>query len=100
MKKQLESVKQTSVGQESVSINEVHRRILNELLTARVLLKSFNEKKGVLTQQVADYSKAAAEKQSKGYDYDRLLRDVTSKRDSLKLYKQKAEEARISDAMD
>jgi uncharacterized protein involved in exopolysaccharide biosynthesis len=100
LKKQLENVKQTSVGQESISINEVHRRILNELLTARVQLRSLNEKKGVLTQQVADYSKAAADKQSKGYDYDRLLRDVTSKRDSLKLYKQKAEEARISDAMD
>jgi uncharacterized protein involved in exopolysaccharide biosynthesis len=100
LKKQLESVKQTSVGSESVSINEVHRRILNELLGARVQLKALNEKKAVLTQQVADYSSAAADKQRKGYEYDRLLRDVTSKRDSLKLYKQKAEEARISDAMD
>jgi uncharacterized protein involved in exopolysaccharide biosynthesis len=100
LKKQLESVKQTSVGSESVSINEVHRRILNELLGARVQLKALNEKKAVLTQQVADYSSAAADKQRKGYEYDRLLRDVTSKRDSLKRYKQKAEEARISDAMD
>jgi len=100
LKKQLENIKQTSVGSESVSINEVHRRILNELLTARVQLKALNEKKEVLTKQVADYSSAAADKQRKSYEYDRLLRDVTSKRDSLKLYKQKAEEARISDAMD
>ena len=63
-------------------------------------LKGLNEKKAVLTQQVSDYSTAAAGKQRKGYEYDRLLREVTSKRDNLKLYKQKAEEARISDAMD
>ena len=63
-------------------------------------LKGLNEKKAVLTQQVSGYSMGAADKQRKGYDYDRLLREVTSKRENLKLYKQKAEEARISDAMD
>ena len=100
LKKQLETVKQTSVGSENVSLNEVHRRILNELLAARVQLKALNEKKAVLTQQVSGYSMGAADKQRKGYEYDRLFREVASKRDSLKLYKQKAEEARISDAMD
>ena len=45
LKKQLETVKQTSVGSENVSLNEVHRRILNELLGARVQLKALNEKK-------------------------------------------------------
>ena len=78
----------------------MHRRILNELLAARVQLKALNEKKAVLTQQVSGYSMGAADKQRKGYEYDRLFREVASKRDSLKLYKQKAEEARISDAMD
>ena len=100
LKKQLETVKQTSVGSESVSLNDVHRRILNELLGARVQLKGLNEKKAVLTQQVSGYSMGAADKQRKGYEYDRLFREVNSKRDSLKLYKQRAEEARISDAMD
>ena len=100
LKKQLETVKQTSVGSESVSLNDVHRRILSELLGARVQLKALNEKKAVLTQQVSGYSMGAADKQRKGYEYDRLFREVNSKRDSLKLYKQRAEEARISDAMD
>jgi len=100
LRKQLETVKQTSVGSESVSLNDVHRRILNELLGARVQLKGLNEKKAVLTQQVSGYSMGAADKQRKGYEYDRLFREVNSKRDSLKLYKQRAEEARISDAMD
>ena len=49
---------------------------------------------------MATYSAAAADKQRKGFEYDRLLSEVTTKRESLKLYKQKAEEARISDAMD
>lgn len=100
LKKSLEKVKPTSIGSENVGLNDVHRRILNELLQGRVLLRSLNEKKVALTQQVGAYSAAAADKQRKGFEYDRLLSEVTAKRESLKLYKQKAEEARISDAMD
>jgi polysaccharide biosynthesis protein PslE len=100
LKKSLEKVKPTSVGSENVSLNDVHRRILNELLQGRVLLRSLNEKKSALTQQVGAYSAAAADKQRKGFEYDRLLSEVNAKRDSLKLYMQKAEEARISNAMD
>src|SRR6185503_12872894 len=96
----LEKVKPTSVGSENVGLNEVHRRILNELLQGRVLLRSLNEKKAALTQQVGAYSTTAADKQRKGFEYDRLLSEVNAKRDSLKLYMQKAEEARISNAMD
>ena len=44
LKKQLETVKQTSVGSENVSLNDVHRRILNELLGARVQLKGLKRK--------------------------------------------------------
>jgi polysaccharide biosynthesis protein PslE len=100
LKKKLENVKPTSVGSESISLNDVHRRILNELLGARVQLKALNEKKAALTKQVENYSAAAADKKSKGFEYDRLLRDVNMKKQNLDLYKQKAEEARISDAMD
>ena len=100
LKRKLETVKPTSVGSENISLNDVHRRILNELLGARVQLKSLNEKKAALTKQVENYSAAAADKKSKGFEYDRLLRDVNVKKQNLDLYKQKAEEARISDAMD
>jgi succinoglycan biosynthesis transport protein ExoP len=100
LKKRLETVKETSVGSESISLNEVHRRILNELLQARVLLRALNEKKVNLTRQVDSYSTAAADKKRKGFEYDRLLREVTAKKEHLDLYKKRAEEARISDAMD
>jgi uncharacterized protein involved in exopolysaccharide biosynthesis len=100
LKKSLETVKPTTVGGESISLNDVHRRILNELLKARVDLRALNQKKETLTQQVAGYSSAAADKKRKGFEYDSRLREVTVKRDSLDLYKKKAEEARISDAMD
>jgi uncharacterized protein involved in exopolysaccharide biosynthesis len=49
---------------------------------------------------VESYSAAAADKKRKGFDYDRLLREVTAKKENLDLYKKRAEEARISDAMD
>ena len=100
LKKRLETVKETSVGSENISINEVYRRILNELLQARVQLRALNEKKVDLTRQVESYSTTAADKRRKGFEYDRLLRDVNAKKESLDLYKKRAEEARISDAMD
>ena len=100
LKKRLETVKETSVGSENISINEVYRRILNELLQARVQLRALNEKKVNLTRQVESYSTGAADKRRKGFEYDRLLRDVNAKKESLDLYKKRAEEARISDAMD
>jgi uncharacterized protein involved in exopolysaccharide biosynthesis len=100
LKKQLASVKQTTVGSEDISINEVHRRIQNELLSARVQLRALNEKKSALSKQVESYSLTAAERKRKGFEYDRLLREVNTKKENLDLYKKKAEEARISDAMD
>jgi len=100
LKKNLETVSPTSVGSESITLNDVHRRILNELLQARVQLKAANERKAALTRHVESYSLEAADKQRKSFEYDRLLRDVNSKKTNLDLYRQKAEEARISDAMD
>ena len=100
LKKNLEKIKPTSVGSESISLNDVHRRILNELLGARVQLKALNEKRGALVQQVANYSASAADKKRKGFEYDRLLREVNAKKENLDFYKKKGEEARISDAMD
>ena len=100
LKKNLETVSPTSVGSESITLNDVHRRILNELLQARVQLKASNERKAALARQVESYSTEAADKQRKSFEYDRLLRDVNVKKTNLDLYRQKAEEARISDAMD
>jgi len=100
LKKNLQAVKPTSVGSENIALNEVHRRILNELLGSRVQLKALNEKKTALIQQVESYSASAADKKRKGFEYDRLLRDVNSKKENLDFYKKKAEEARISDTMD
>lgn len=100
LKKRLESVKETTVGSESISLNDVHRRILNELLQARVQLRALNEKKVALTRQVETYSSAASDKKRKGFEYDRLLREMNTRKENLDLYKKRAEEARISDAMD
>jgi uncharacterized protein involved in exopolysaccharide biosynthesis len=100
LKKKLATVKETSVGSENISINEVYRRILNELLQARVQLRALNEKKIALSRQVESYSTTAADKKRKGFEYDRLLSEVNIKKQNLDLYKKRAEEARISDAMD
>lgn len=100
LKERLKSVETTTVGSESISLNDVQRRILNEFLTAKVQLRSLTEKKDTLRRQVAEYSTTTAEKKQKSFEYDRLLRDVIANKNALALYRQKAEEARISNAMD
>jgi uncharacterized protein involved in exopolysaccharide biosynthesis len=100
LKERLKTVEATKVGSESISLNDVHWRILNELLAAKVQLRSLKEKKDTLTKQVAEYSTTTAEKKQKSFEYDRLLQDVTANKNALALYRQKAEEARISNAMD
>jgi uncharacterized protein involved in exopolysaccharide biosynthesis len=100
LKKQLQEAEKTTVGSESITLNSVHQRILNELLSARVLLQSLREKRDAVAGQVANYSSVAGEKKAKSYEYDRLQQVVLSKREALALYKKRAEEARISDAMD
>ncbi|MGE5217907.1 MAG: GumC family protein [Chloroflexota bacterium] len=100
LKKRLAEAEKTSVGSESISLNEVYRRILNELLTAKVQLQSLREKRAADTNQVASYSATAASKKKLSFEFDRLQQAVNAKKDALALYKKKAEEARISDAMD
>jgi uncharacterized protein involved in exopolysaccharide biosynthesis len=100
LKKRLAEVEKTSVGSENISLNDVYRRILNELLSARVLLQALREKRTADTNQVASYSGTAAAKKKMSFEFDRLQQVVNAKRDALALYKRKAEEARISDAMD
>jgi uncharacterized protein involved in exopolysaccharide biosynthesis len=100
LKKRLEEVNKTSVGSENIGLNEVHRRILNELLSARVQLQALREKRNSEIGQVASYSTTAAGKKRMSYEYDRLQQTVNAKKEALGLYKKKSEEARISDAMD
>jgi uncharacterized protein involved in exopolysaccharide biosynthesis len=100
LKKRLAEIDKTSVGSESIGLNEVHRRILNELLAARVLFQALKEKKAAEINQVASYSSSAGAKKTLSYEYERLQQVIIAKRDALALYKKRAEEARISDAMD
>ena len=100
LKKRLAEVDKTSVAGESISLNDVHRRIFNELLAARVQLQALREKRASEINQISSYSSSAASKKKMSYEYDRLQQVVNAKRDALALYKKRAEEARISDAMD
>jgi uncharacterized protein involved in exopolysaccharide biosynthesis len=100
LKKQLEQAEKTTVGSESISLNAVHQRILNELLAAKVQLQGLREKRSSDANQVASYGATAAVKKEKSFEFDRLQQVVNAKKDALGLYKKRAEEARISDAMD
>jgi uncharacterized protein involved in exopolysaccharide biosynthesis len=100
LKKQLQEMEKTTVGSESITLNSIHQRIMNELLAARVQLQTLREKRDSDANQVASYGEMAAVKKKKSFEFDRLQQMVNAKRDALALYKKRAEEARISDAMD
>lgn len=100
LKKRLTTVEATKVGSENISLNEVHRRILNELLSSKVQLQSMKERRNTLTKQVSDYSTTAADKKKKSFEYERLQQNMIANKEALALYKRKGEEARISTAMD
>jgi uncharacterized protein involved in exopolysaccharide biosynthesis len=100
LRKQLEQAEKTTVGSESISLNAVYQRILNELLSAKVQLQGLREKRDSDASQVASYSASASDKKQKSFEFDRLQQVVNAKKDALALYKKRAEEARISDAMD
>jgi len=82
------------------STNPVHQGILNSLLTARAELSVLEARRSSLLKQIATYSSSAAELKKKSFVVDRLQREVNAKKEALSLYQKKAEEARISDAMD
>ena len=82
------------------STNPVHQGILHSLLAARAELNALEARRNSLLKQVAAYSASAAELKKKSFLYDRLQQDVNTNKEALLLYKKKAEEARISDAMD
>ncbi len=82
------------------STNPVHQGILNSLLTARAELSVLEARRSSLLKQIATYSSSAAELKKKSFVVDRLQREANAKKEALSLYKRKAEEARISDAMD
>jgi uncharacterized protein involved in exopolysaccharide biosynthesis len=82
------------------STNPVQQGILNSLLSARADLTAIEARRSTLLRQVATYSSAAAELKKKSYAYDRLQQQVLARKEALALYKKRAEEARISEAMD
>ncbi len=82
------------------STNPVYQGILNSVLAARAELTALEARRSSLVRQVATYSSEAAELKKKSFVYDRLRQDVNARKEALALYKKKAEEARISQAMD
>jgi uncharacterized protein involved in exopolysaccharide biosynthesis len=82
------------------STNSVYQGILHSLLTVRAELTGLEARKSSLLKQVATYSSEAAELKKKSFAYDRLRQDVNARKEALAFYKRKAEEARVSDAMD
>jgi uncharacterized protein involved in exopolysaccharide biosynthesis len=100
LKERLAKEQEKVVGSEAVSLNTIRQGILNSLLAARAEFNALEARRSSLLRQLAAYSSGAAELKRKSFTYDRLQQEVNTKKESLALYKKRAEEARISDAMD
>lgn len=100
LKNRLTAEIQRMVQGESVGLNPLHQGILASLLAERANLKALQARKNALLQQVGAYSALSGELKKKSYLYDRLQQELNARKEALALYKRKAEEARISQAMD
>ena len=100
LKARLKAELRNVMGGEAVSLNTIHDGVLRSLLTARAELNASQAKRSTLVEQLKALSSEATELKNKSFGYDRLQRDLNSKKEALALYIRKAEEARISNAMD
>jgi uncharacterized protein involved in exopolysaccharide biosynthesis len=96
LKKELQNV----MGGEAVSLSGIHDGLLRSFLAARANLKAFEARRDSLSGAVAALSSQATELRKKSYVSDRLQQEIKAKKVALALYRRKAEEARISEAMD
>jgi len=100
LKNRLKTELQNVMGGDAVSLSGIHDRLLQSYLVARAELKALEARRNSLSRAVAALSSKAAELRGKSYRSDRLQQDVNATKAALALYRQKGEEARISEAMD
>ncbi len=80
-------------------LNELHRRLMNELLSAQANLTALVEREKSLSALAAQYQARLLELDQKSFEKQDLERSRAVNEDAYLLYRKKAQEAEISNAL-
>lgn len=83
----------------SVALNEIHRRLLNDLLSAQASLATVREREKRLTAVAAQYKIRLLEMDRRTFEKAELERTRTINEEAYLLYQKKAQEADITKAL-
>jgi uncharacterized protein involved in exopolysaccharide biosynthesis len=81
-------------------LNEVHQELKSQLLTAQAGLAGARARYDALRVQVEAFQTELNNLNEKSFDLTRLIREATAAEQAYLLYRQKRDEARVSQAMD
>ena len=90
----------TVSGRQIVRSNPVREARLQALLKLESDLSEYRARRAALDEQLNSASRHLVRLRAKSLEYDRLLYEVKSWRETQELYRRREEEARVSEAMD
>jgi uncharacterized protein involved in exopolysaccharide biosynthesis len=85
--------------EKAVALNDLHRRLMNELLSAEANLNALTEREKSLSALASQYQARLMELDQKGFEKTELERTRTINEDAYLLYRKKAQEAEIVKAL-
>jgi uncharacterized protein involved in exopolysaccharide biosynthesis len=90
---------QTPPQERAVALNDVHRRLMNDLLSAQANLTALIEREKSLASLAAQYQVRLTELDQRGFEKGDLERTRTLTEEAYMLYHKKAQEAQIVSAL-
>lgn len=90
---------QSPPQERSVALNDVYRRLTNEILSAEASLKALQEREKSLTALAVQYQARLIEFDQKGYEKSELERAKSISEEAWLLYHRKSQEAEIANAL-
>src|SRR5581483_1723866 len=90
---------QSPPQEKSVALNDVHRRLMNDLLSAQANLMALREREKSLSTLAAQYQARMIEIDQKSYEKTDLERNKTVNEEAYLLYHKKSQEAEIANAL-
>lgn len=95
----IEREEKTPPQERSVALNDVHRRLINDLLSAQANLMALRERERSLSALAAQYQARVIELDQKAYEKNELERQKTVNEEAWLLYHRKSQEAEIANAL-
>lgn len=90
----------TVVANELIRINPLRENLLRELLEKESRLREMRARQAVLEEEERELGGRLLQLRKDAMEHERLQQEVKARRDSYQLYLKRAQEARISQAMD